>query len=63
MTESIIDWLYTTANRLKSSVRRLFMAETVQLLGSGGASIAEEKLGWNRGTTRKGQNELENQPI
>jgi len=39
------------------------MAETVQLLGSGGASIAEEKLGWNRGTTRKGQNELENQPI
>ncbi|WP_428354398.1 hypothetical protein [Methyloprofundus sp.] len=34
-----------TAHRLKGSVRRIFMAETVELLGSGGASIAEEKLG------------------
>ena len=35
----------------------------MELLGSGGASIAEEKLGWNRGTIRKGQYELETQPI
>jgi transposase len=63
LTDSIIDWLTNTANRLKGSVRRIFIAETVQQLGPGGASIAEEKLGWNRGTIRKGQNELETQPI
>ena len=39
------------------------MAETVQQLGPSGASVAEEKLGWNRGTIRKGQNELETNPI
>nr|ALK44369.1 Mobile element protein [Colwellia sp. C1] len=63
LTDSIIDWLTNTANRLKGSVRCIFIAETVQQLGPGGASIAEEKLGWNRGTIRKGQNELETQPI
>ena len=63
MTDSIIDWLKNTANRLKGSVRRIFMAETVQQLGAGGGSVAEEKLGWNRGTIRKGQNELNSQPI
>ncbi|WP_428356443.1 ISAzo13 family transposase [Methyloprofundus sp.] len=63
LTDSIIGWIINTAHRLKGSVRRIFMAETVELLGSGGASIAEEKLGWNRGTIRKGQYELETQPI
>ncbi len=63
LTDSIIGWLINTANRLKGSVRRIFMAETVQQLGLGGASLAEEKLGWNRGTIRKGQYELETQPI
>ena len=63
LTDSIIGWIINIANRLKGSVRRIFMAETVDLLGSGGANIAEEKLGWNRGTIRKGQYELETQPI
>ena len=59
LTDGNITWLTNTVNRLKGSVRRMFMAETVQQLGPGGASIAEEKLGWNRGTIRKGQYELE----
>ncbi len=63
LTDGNITWLTNTVNRLKGSVRRIFMAETVQQLGPGGASIAEEKLGWNRGTIRKGQYELETDPI
>ena len=63
LTDDIIDWLKNTTNHLKGSVRRIFMAETVQQLGYGGASAAEEKLGWNRGTIRKGQKELATEPI
>jgi len=59
LTTTIIDWLQNTANQLKGSARRVFMAETVQQLGRGGASAAETKLGWNRGTIRKGQQESE----
>jgi len=59
LTNTTISWLKNTANQLKGSVRRIFMAETVQTLGRGGASAAEVKLGWNRGTIRKGQQELE----
>jgi len=59
LTGNIIGWLQNTANELKGSVRRMFMAETVQQLGHGGASAAEAKLGWNRGTIRKGLQELE----
>jgi hypothetical protein len=39
------------------------MAETVEQLGYGGASAAQDKLGWNRGTIRKGEKELKNGPI
>jgi len=59
LTNNIIDWLQYTANELKGSVRRMFMAKTMQQLGYGGASAAENRLGWNRGTIRKGQQELE----
>lgn len=59
LTNNIINWLQNTADGLTGSVRRVFMAETVQQLGFGGASAAEVKLGWNRGTIRKGQKELE----
>lgn len=53
-----------TANNLKASQRRLFMAEVVKALGRGGQSLAERELGWNRGTIRKGMQELETgQPI
>jgi len=35
------------------------MARTVRALGEGGQRLAERELGWNRGTIRKGQHELE----
>jgi hypothetical protein len=34
------------------------MARTVQVLGEGGQRLAERELGWNRGTIRKGMQEL-----
>jgi hypothetical protein len=34
------------------------MARTVRALGEGGQRRAEEELGWNRGTIRKGEHEL-----
>ena len=48
-----------TANNLKGSHRRLFMADVVKALGRGGQSLAERELGWNRGTIRKATGELE----
>jgi hypothetical protein len=48
-----------TAALLKGSDRRQFMAKTVNELGRGGQSIAEQELGWNRGVIRKGKHELE----
>ncbi len=62
-SDSTIDWLKKTANHLKGSVRRIFMAKTVQQLGYGGASAAEKKLKWNRVTIRKGKKELESGAI
>jgi transposase len=35
------------------------MAEVVDLLGRGGQRLAESTLGWNRGTIRKGEKELD----
>lgn len=52
-----------TANRLKGTERRQFMAQVVQALGPGGQAQAERELGWNRGTIRKGRYELEHGPI
>lgn len=50
--------LQNTAKKLKGSLRRLFMAETVRQYGHGGQIRAESELGWNRGTIRKGAHEL-----
>ena len=47
-----------TAQKLKGSERRQFMAKVVRGLGVGGQTQAERELGWNRGTIRKGMNEL-----
>lgn len=52
-----------TANRLKGTERRQFMAQVVQALGPGGQAQAERELGWNRGTIRKGLYELGHGPI
>lgn len=59
LTEEIKALLLNTAKDLKGSVRRMFMARTVQALGEGGQRLAERELSWNRGTIRKGMHELE----
>jgi Rhodopirellula transposase DDE domain len=58
LTEPVKEYLSTTAAELKGSDRRLFMARTVRLLGSGGQRRAERELGWNRVTISKGMHEL-----
>lgn len=58
LTESITALFKETAQQLKGSARRMFMARTVRELGAGGPSVAERELGWNRGTIRKGRHEL-----
>lgn len=50
--------LIETANDLRGAQRRLFMARVVQALGPGRQRRAEEELGWNRVTIRKGMREL-----
>ena len=59
LREEVKELIIETAKDLKGSVRRLFMARTVRALGEGGQRLAERELGWNRGTIRKGQHELE----
>jgi hypothetical protein len=54
----MITVLIDTAAALKGSQRRLFMAKTVAAMGRGGQLSAEARLGWNRGTIRKGMHEL-----
>jgi hypothetical protein len=58
LTDILRQYALTTAASLHGSDRRLFMARTVQLLGSGGQRLAEQQLGWNRVTIRKGLHEL-----
>jgi hypothetical protein len=59
LTHALKTLFIDTANKLKGSHRRLFMAETVKALGRGGQSLAERELGWNRGTIRKATRELD----
>jgi hypothetical protein len=47
-----------TAEQLQGSARRQFMAKVVRAMGLGGQVRAEKELGWNRGTIRKGMQEL-----
>src|SRR3954462_2009442 len=54
----MIPVLIDTAQTLRGSQRRLFMAKTVAALGRGGQIWAEAHLGWNRETIRKGTHEL-----
>lgn len=53
-----------TAKLLKGSERRQYMAKVVGQLGHGGQVWVQRELGWNRGTIRKGQQEVASgQPI
>lgn len=59
LAPGLIETYQETAKVLKGSDRRVFMARIVKLLGEGGQSYAEQRLGWNRRTIRKGMHELE----
>lgn len=59
LVDDVKELLMETAKSLKGSACRLFMARAVLALGGGGQRLAERELGWNRGTIRKGQHELE----
>ena len=63
LTPQVKEILQETANQLKGSERRMFMAKTVNALGKGGQRKAESELGWDRKTIRKGQSELISGPI
>lgn len=58
-TDSLKALFMETAQSLKGSNRRLFMARTVKELGPGAQRRAERELGWNRATIRKGTHELD----
>jgi hypothetical protein len=55
----MIPVLIDTAEALRASQRRAFMARTVKAMGPGGPLWAEAHLGWNRGTIRKALHELQ----
>ncbi len=59
LTDSLKALFIETAQALKGSARRRFMARTVTELGRGGQRRAERELGWNRQTIRKALRELE----
>jgi hypothetical protein len=59
LTDSLKTLLIATAQALKGSARRLFMARTVKELGPGGQQRAARELGWGRMTIRKGMRELD----
>ncbi len=58
LTDSLKSVFRETAQTLKGSARRLFMARIVAELGAGGQRLAQRELGWNRDTIRKGTHEL-----
>lgn len=58
LTDSLKNLLRETALQLKGAAKRRFMAQTVLELGYGGQTLAEQELGWNRTTVRKGIKEL-----
>jgi hypothetical protein len=59
LTEAVKRHFLDTAQALKGSERRQFMARTVLLLGYGGQRRAERELGWNRNTLVKGMHEVQ----
>ena len=59
LTSDLKQLFITTAEILTGSARRVFMAGVAQVLGKGGQRRAEVELGWNRGTIRQGQHEIE----
>ena len=52
LTKELKSIFRETAQKLKGSERRQFMAKVVKGLRVGGQTQAEWELGWNRGTIR-----------
>src|SRR3712207_3526343 len=59
LTDSLKALFIETAQTLKGSARRRFLAGTVKELGRGGHRRAERELGWNRQPTGKPLRELD----
>jgi len=59
LSETLKKLLVETADALRGSSRRRFMAQIVKELGEGGQRRAALELGWNRDTIRKGMLEVE----
>jgi len=59
VSKELKEILIETSQELKGYARRVFQAKVVKMLGKGGQRQAEEELKWNRGTIRKGKEELE----
>jgi hypothetical protein len=57
-SKAVEDLLRKAGKSLKGNSRRTFMAQTVETYGPGGQNWAERNLRWNRGTIRKGKQEL-----
>ena len=58
LTSGMKAFLNETRAELKGTKRRQFMAHVVTLMGKGGQRKAENELGWDRTTIRKGMREL-----
>ncbi len=64
LTDDLKAFFIDTAEKLKGTDRRCYMAQLVKLLGRGGQQRAQDELGWDRKTIRKGLRELDSgQPI
>jgi hypothetical protein len=63
LTPALMSLLQETTRMLKGSERRMFMAKTVRGFGKGGQCWAERELKWDRGTIRKGEDELKHGPV
>jgi hypothetical protein len=59
LTDELKGTYIETAQALRGSDRRVFMARIVKALGRGGQSQAAREFGWCRDTIRKGMGELE----
>lgn len=58
LSEALKSTYMQTAQRLKGSARRQFMAQIVKSLGKGGQSYAAQTFHWGRNTIRKGIQEM-----
>ena len=58
LPKELKDLFIRTANSLRGSACRIFMAGAVRFLGKGGQTLAHNELGWDRSTIRKGEREL-----